>query len=248
MIHSTMKSKILRFILPFCFWLVLWWLGATIVDNSFLFPNVDETILALVSLVAKPSFYLVVLLTTIRVILGFIIGCTLGFALAILCNKFPVLEALFTPIITIIKATPVASFIVLLWVMLSGDALSIFIGFLMVMPIIWQNTMDAYSSIDKNLLEVTEIFEFSAKKRFKILIFPTLKKFLYPAIITSAGLAWKAEIAAEIIAYTKKSIGQGINDAKYNMDTPTVFAWTLLIILFSILLELSTKKLLRRFK
>ena len=63
-----------------------------------------------------------------------------------------------------------------------------------------------------------------------------------------AGLAWKAEIAAEIIAYTKKSIGQGINDAKYNMDTPTVFAWTLLIILFSILLELGTKKLLRRFK
>ena len=243
-----MKSKILRFILPFCFWLVLWWLSATIVDNSFLFPNVDETIVALIGLVAKPSFYLVVLLTTIRVFLGFLLGCVLGFVLAILCNRFTVLEALISPIITIIKATPVASFIVLLWVMLSGNVLSIFIVFLMVMPIIWQNTMDAYSSIDRNLLEVTEVFEFSAKKKFKILILPTLKKFLYPAIITSAGLAWKAEIAAEIIAYTKKSIGQGINDAKYNMDTPTVFAWTLLIILFSILLEFGTKKLLRRFK
>ena len=29
------------------------------------------------------------------------------------------------------------------------------------MPIIWQNTMDAFSSIDKNLIEVAEIFEFS---------------------------------------------------------------------------------------
>ena len=228
--------------------MILWWLGASIVDNSFLFPNVDETLLALVNLVTKPSFYLVVLLTTIRVLLGFLIGCVFGFVLAIICNKFSIVEALVAPIISIIKATPVASFIVLLWVMLSGDALSVFIGFLMVMPIIWQNTMDAYSSIDKNLLEVTEIFEFSSKKRFKILIFPTLKKLLYPAIITSAGLAWKAEIAAEIIAYTKKSIGQGINDAKYNMDTSTVFAWTLLIILFSILLEFGTKKLLRRFK
>ena len=228
--------------------MILWWLGASVVDNSFLFPNVDETVLALVSLVAKPSFYLVVLLTTIRVLLGFLIGYVFGFVLAIICNNFSIIESLVAPIITIIKATPVASFIVLLWVMLSGDALSIFIGFLMVMPIIWQNTMDAYSSIDKNLLEVTEIFEFSAKKRFQLLVLPTLKKFLYPAIITSAGLAWKAEIAAEIIAYTKKSIGQGINDAKYNMDTPTVFAWTLLIILFSILLEFATKKLLRRFK
>lgn len=243
-----MKNNLFRFILPFFFWMILWWLGASIVDNSFLFPNVDETLLALVNLVTKPSFYLVVLLTTIRVLLGFLIGCVFGFVLAIICNKFSIVEELVIPIITIIKATPVASFIVLLWVMLSGDALSIFIGFLMVMPIIWQNTMDAYSSIDKNLLEVTEIFEFSSKKRFKILVLPTLKKFLYPAIITSAGLAWKAEIAAEIIAYTKKSIGQGINDAKYNMDTPTVFAWTLLIILFSILLEFGTKKLLRRFK
>jgi NitT/TauT family transport system permease protein len=132
--------------------------------------------------------------------------------------------------------------------MLSGDALSVFIGVLMVMPIIWQNTIDAYSSIDKNLIEVAEIFEFSNKKKFALLIYPTLKSFLYPAIITSAGLAWKAEIAAEIIAYTKKSIGQGINDAKYNMDTPTVFAWTILIITFSIILEIATKKLLRRFK
>jgi NitT/TauT family transport system permease protein len=243
-----MKSKLLRFILPFCFWIFIWWLGASIVDNSFLFPNVDKTIIALIDLIGKPSFYLVVLLTTTRVLLGFLFGCALGFVLAILCNKFSVLEALITPIITIIKATPVASFIVLLWVMLSGDALSVFIGFLMVMPIIWQNTMDAFSSIDKNLIEVAEIFEFSSKKKFKLLILPTLKTFLYPAIITSAGLAWKAEIAAEIIAYTKLSIGQGINDAKYNMDTPTVFAWTMLIILFSILLELGTKKLLRRLK
>ena len=243
-----MKSKLFRFVIPFCFWTFLWWLGATIVDNTFLFPNVDDTVIALLNLIAKPSFYLVVLLTTTRVLLGFLVGCMLGFILAIICKKFSLLEALVTPIVTIMKATPVASFIVLLWVMLSGDALSIFIGFLMVMPIIWQNTMDAYSSIDKNLLEVAEVFEFSAKKKFKILVFPTLKKFLYPAIVTSAGLAWKAEIAAEIIAYTKRSIGQGINDAKYNMDTPTVFAWTLLIILFSILLELGTKKLLRRFK
>jgi NitT/TauT family transport system permease protein len=138
--------------------------------------------------------------------------------------------------------------IIILWIMMDGSSLAVFVALLMVMPIIWQNTMDAYSSIDINLLEITEVFEFSEKKKFKILILPTLKKFLYPAIITSAGLAWKAEIAAEIIAYTKKSIGQGINDAKYNMDTPTVFAWTLLIILFSILLELGTKKLLRRFK
>jgi NitT/TauT family transport system permease protein len=243
-----MRSKLFRIALPLSFWLFLWWLGAELVDNTFLLPNIDDTVLALIELIIQPNFYLVVILTTIRVILGFLIGCVIGFVLAVVCNKFSFIEALVAPMITVIKATPVASFIVLLWVMLSGDALSVFIGVLMVMPIIWQNTIDAYSSIDKNLIEVAEIFEFSNKKKFALLIYPTLKSFLYPAIITSAGLAWKAEIAAEIIAYTKKSIGQGINDAKYNMDTPAVFAWTILIITFSIILEIATKKLLRRFK
>ena len=132
--------------------------------------------------------------------------------------------------------------------MMSGNALSVFIGFLMVMPILWQNTLDGYAAIDKNLSEVADIFEFSQAKRFRLLVFPTLKNFIVPGIITASGLAWKAEIAAEIIAYTKNSIGQGINDAKYNMDTPTVFAWTLVVICFSIILEKSTKALLRRVK
>ena len=116
----------------------------------------------------------------------------------------------------------------------------------MVMPIIYQNLTDGLTAIDKQLSEVSDVFEFTKKKRFMLLTFPTLKKYLVPAVITASGLGWKAEIAAEIIAYTKHSIGQGINDAKYNMDTPTVFAWTAVIILLSIALESGARYLLRR--
>ena len=116
------------------------------------------------------------------------------------------------------------------------------------MPIIWQNLLDGYSAIDKNLIELADVYEFSYSKRLKLLVFPTLKKYLIPALITASGLAWKAGIAAEIIAYTKNSIGQGINDAKYNMETATVFAWTLVVIVLSIALEKTTKYFLRRVK
>ena len=116
------------------------------------------------------------------------------------------------------------------------------------MPIIWQSTLDGFGAIDYNLDEVAHVFDFGRIKRFKLVIFPSLVKFLIPAIITAAGLAWKAEIAAEIIAYTKNSIGQQINDAKYFMNTPRVFAWTVMIIFFSIILEKTAKKLLSRVK
>ena len=116
----------------------------------------------------------------------------------------------------------------------------------MVLPIIWQNVLDGYKSIDPQLKEVSVIYKFGKFKTFKLLTFPAIKKYLVPAIITSCGLCWKAEIAAEIIAYTDKSIGQSIRDAQID-DRPTVFAWTIIIITLSIVLEFATKKLLRRF-
>ena len=149
--------------------------------------------------------------------------------------------------ITVVRSTPVASFIIILWILLSGDALAVFVAILMVAPIVWQNLLDGYSSIDKELIEVTEVFGFSKRKRFLVLTLPALKKYFLPAVITSVGLGWKAEIAAEIIAYTKNSIGQKISDAKYNLHTAEVFAWTLVIIFFSIALEWATRTLLRRF-
>ena len=243
-----MKSNFLKFALPLLFGLLIWHIGAVLVDNDFLLPGIGSTFNALSSLLATETFYKAVILTLLRVLTGLIFGCAVGFLLAIACVKISILKYTLGPIITIVKATPVASFIVLFWVMMSGDFLSIFIGFLMVMPIIWQSTTDAYGSIDKNLLEVAEIFEFTPAKKFRLVIFPVLKKYLVPAVITSSSLAWKAEIAAEIIAYTKRSIGQGINDAKYYMDSPTVFAWTIVIIIFSIVLENLSMKILKRLK
>lgn len=244
-----MKSKLTALsetVLPILFWCLIWQISATFIDNQFLFPDIPSTFKALLALVCGERFYKAVLLSALRVTLGLLLGITAGTLLAMLCHRSKTLHALFSPLISVIKSTPVASFIVVLWVMMSGDALSVFIGFLMVMPIIWQNVLDGYSAIDKDLAEVADVYEFSHAKRVKFLIFPTLKSYLIPAIITASGLSWKAEIAAEIIAYTKNSIGQGINDAKYNMDTPTVFAWTLVIIVFSIILERGTKYLLGR--
>ena len=248
--NSTTKSKIeavLRIILPIIFWCLVWEILAGLIGHSFILPGIGKTLKALGSLITQKDFYLSVFLTLIRVIIGLILGIIVGTLLAVLCYRVKPINYLFSPLITIIKSTPVASFIVVLWIMMSADALSVFIAFLMVMPIIWQNVTDGYLAVDKGLNEVCEVYNFSPSKRFRLLIFPTLKRYLIPGIITASGLAWKAEIAAEIIAYTKHSIGQGINDAKSELNTPSVFAWTVVIILFSIVLEKLTKYVLRRF-
>ena len=244
--QNKLVTILKKYVFPAAFWLGIWQIAATVVDREFLLPGIPATLKALADLLVDRGFYIAVALSALRVALGLLLGIIFGIILAFVCRKFGLLDSLFSPAITVIKSTPVASFILLLWVLMSGDALSIFIGFLMVMPIIYQNVSQGISAIDPQLDEVCRVFRFSFSKRLRLLVLPTVKTYLYPAIITASGLAWKAEIAAEVIAYTKDSIGQGINDAKYNMETPTVFAWTLVIVLLSVLLEKCTRSLFRR--
>ena len=242
-----MKNKLKNFLASLCsvlIWLTVWQLCADIVNHPYFLPGVFDTFSSLIILVQRAEFYRAVFLTLIRVILGLFIGVSLGVGLAILSHHVKPIRTLLTPLISVIKATPVASFIVLLWILLSSDAIAVIIAVMMVMPIIWQNILDAYSSIDKETEEMCRAYDFSRIKKFKLVTLPALLKFFIPSLVTSIGLAWKSEIAAEIIAYTTNSIGQYINDAKYNLHTSEVFAWTLVVIILSIIFENLARRLL----
>ena len=248
----TMSSKIIKKVVfsltIFLFWIGVWYLAALLVDSRLLLPTPLDTLKALFELLCSAEIYKAIAFTLLRVILGLGLGIVLGIALAIISYRSPFVSAFLKPLISVIRATPVASFIVLLWVLIKGDALSVVIAILMVMPIVWQNTVDGFNSVPKDLIEVLDIFPVSQKRRFEALYLPILNSYIYPAIITSVGLAWKSEIAAEIIAYTKNSIGMHINDAKTFVLSPTVFALTFIVIVLSLSLEALTKKLLKGVK
>ncbi len=247
-----MKNKLLQRIITVAlvaaFWAAVWWLISLIINDSYILPSPLDTVSALGGLLTQSSFYKVVLLSFIRVLCGLLLGIIIGTALAFLCHKLRFIRTLISPVISILKAMPVATFILLLWVSLRGSALTVFIGFIMVMPIIYGNVLSGLDSVDSRLAEVATVFGFDTFKRLRLLIFPSISSYLFPAIITSVGLAFKSQIAAEIIAYTKNSIGQFIYDANYSLKTDLVFAWAAVIILFSIGLESLCRYLLGRVK
>ncbi len=228
------------------FWIVVWYLAAFLLNSPLLLPTPHETFLALGELVITLEFYKVVFFTVVRVLLGLLFGILAGIILAVICHQFEAFNKILSPAISVTRATPVATFVVLLYVLLKGnsDALSIVIAFVMVMPIVWQNTLDGFKSIPRDLIEVADVYELSFSRRFSALIMPVISTYIFPAIITSVGLAWKSEIAAEIIVYTKDSIGMYINDAKTFSLTPTLYAWTIVIICFSFILESVARLLL----
>lgn len=248
---STIRSnaiKALKVVLPIIFWLAVYELISLAIGNDYFFPDLLLVLTSLMGIVTSSAFFKVCALTLLRVITALFFGTLLGIILGVLSARLSIVYNILNPFMIAVKATPVASLIIVLWIMLSGDALAIIIALFMVMPIIWQSTYNSFDSVSRDLIEVSDIFELSSKYRFRVLYLPSLKRYLLPSVITSVGLAWKSEIATEIIAYTRNSIGQLINDGKYNLDTPTVFAWTLIVILFSVIFEAIIKLLLRKVK
>ena len=241
-------KKALTALFVLVFWVLVWFISSLIVNNVDILPGPADTLIALTKLPCQKSFYSAIFFTFLRVIAGLFSGIIIGTSLAFICHKFSFARSVITPVISVLKAVPVAILIVLLLFTLRGSYLIVFIGFVMVMPIIFQNALAGLDSIDKDLIEVGKIFDFSLIKRLKLLVFPALRSYLAPAIITSVGLTYKSQVATEIIAYTKNSIGQYIYDANYGLNTEVAFAWTIVIIVFSIGLESVCRYLLGRVK
>lgn len=230
-----------------CFWLILWEILARVINLDFILPGFLKTASELFKILSVGSSYLFLLLSFLRIALGFVIGVALGIGLAFLTRFSKAAKALLAPIMSIVKATPVASFIMVLWLLIGSDAVPTVISAIMVAPIVWQNLEEGFLSIDKELDEVCRIYSVSPKKRLKILVFPTLIKYLIPSVLTSAGLSWKAGIAAEIISYTSNSIGKEIYLAKAYFESGKMFAWTIIVVFLSLLIEFLIKSFKKRF-
>ena len=228
-------------------WLLIWELGASVVNNVVFFSGVAETFKALASLVVTSSFWKTVFFSMMRIAFGFVLGVVIGVLLAFICAKSDILCTFFSLGISVIKATPVASIIMILWIFIGGAGVASAIALFMVAPIIWQNLMDGFKALDKRLIEVTNVFEISGIKRFKLLVFPTLIRYFVPAVLTSVGLAWKSGIAAEIITVAKNSIGYEIKTNKDYFNSDYMLAWTLVVVIISVIFENGIRFLIRRF-
>ncbi len=88
------------------------------------------------------------------------------------------------------------------------------------------------------LLEAVSIFRLSWPKRALYLwLPPSSSPYLLSACTVSLGISWKAGIAAEIIGIPAGSIGRMFYDAKVYFNTVDLFAWTVIVVVISVLFE-----------
>lgn len=115
--------------------------------------------------------------------------------------------------------------------------LSVLISFLMVLPIIYASVLEGIRAADHQLLEMAKLFRVPPVRCIRYVYLPQVMPYFHSACGSALGLCWKAGIAAEVIGMPRGSIGECLQQAKVYLDTPDLFAWTLVIVVISLAFE-----------
>ena len=234
---SAKLRKTLRTLAVVLFWLLIWQLAAALVGQELLLPSPLRVARELLRLAGGAEFWLTVAQSIRRVLTGIVSAVLLGILLALLTHKSAVLRALLSPVMTLVKSTPVASFIILALVWLGRDVVPPVIAALMVLPVVWANVSQGLDGIDPQLLELAQVFRLPRGRVFRRITLPSVLPHLRAALCSALGLGWKAGVAAEILTVPARSIGKRIYEAKIYLETTELFAWTAAVVLLSLVIE-----------
>ncbi len=247
MLIQTLKKTGKKLII-ILIWLGIWQALSAIVGLSVLFPSPVDTITELKNLAVSGDFWLSVLFSVIRISVGFITGSVAGVLTGAVSSFLKGFSEFLSPLVSIIKATPVASFIILAVIWLKTGNIPSFATALIVFPFVYSNIKTGFQETDKQLIEMSDAFGVSFGKKLLKLYIPSVKPYFVSAATTAMGLAWKAGIAAEVICNPTMSIGNGIYESKVYFEPSAMFAWTAVVVMLSIVLEKVMIVILRKEK
>ncbi len=231
------KNRYIKYIIISAIWLIIWEAASLLIHNSILLTGPLEVLITLLEKCTTLSFWASVGMSLLRIAIGFTIGSALGLLLGILSYKWALVEDFLKPLMAFLKAAPVASFVVLFLIWWHSDRLSVAVCICVVMPQIYVNFLQGLKNTDPLLLEMADVYNMHPINRYHFIYRPAVRPYLEGAVKIAATMAWKSSVAAEVIGTPATTIGEALYMSKIYLDTAGVLAWTLAIIIISVLCE-----------
>ncbi len=228
------------------FWLILWQILSAWINKPIYLVGPVETLQALLRLVDSSPFWRAVWGSLARIGAGFGLAAMMGLLFGSLAHFVPFVKELLSPIVSLMKTVPVASFVILALIWAGAEQLALVISFVVVFPMIYLNTMAGLESTDPQLLEMARVFHIRPWDRLWQIYRPALAPYLLSACQVALGMSWKSGIAAEVIGTPEFSIGENLYMAKVFFSTDELFAWTAVVIALSFLFERGVLRILKQ--
>ena len=229
----TMRNKIITCL----FWLLIWQAAAWLTSSKLLLPGPADTVAALSGLVLTSKFYMDIGWTAARCIIAMALSFAVGIPAAALSYKSGAARSILALPVGFFKAVPVMAIIIYVILLAQSDWVAVIVCFFMCFPIVYTNILEGLDAMPEEYLEVGKICGLTGLDTVKHIYAPGLLPQIKAAISLTAGLSWKAVVAAEVLSIPKYSLGYEMINAKYYLETDNLFAYIFAIVVLSMAFE-----------
>ena len=232
-----MKEKVRNVLIPLAFWLALWALAAAALRKELLLPSPWAVACALFAQMGTGAFWHSCLTSVGRILGGFGLGVLLGTGLGVVTARRRWCDRLFSPALRAVQTVPVVSFILLLFFWLPTGLIPTAVAALMGLPVVWRATRQGIAAADPALLEMAVHYRLSPWRTLRLARLPAALPAVAAGWETALGLCWKSGAAAEVLCQPKWGVGTQLQISKAYLDSPGLFAWTVVIVALSLGME-----------
>ncbi|HIZ62109.1 MAG TPA: ABC transporter permease subunit [Candidatus Gemmiger avistercoris] len=230
-------------------WIVLWQAAAMTLGHGGLFLATPvQTLAALARIAPTAGFWQRIAFSALRILAGFLLAVAGGLVLGAAGARWRRVRIFVEPVMQLIRAMPVASFVILALLWVRGENLSVVVSFTHVLPVVYAGVLAGIADTDPQLLEMARVYRLPLGARLRYIWLPGVFPSFSESCIAAMGMCWKSGVSAEVIGLPDHSVGDALYRAKITLSTPEVFAWTLVIVLLSALLSSAAARLLRAAK
>lgn len=214
-------------------WVAVWELASLAVGNPILLAGPLDTLSCLAGLVVTPVFWTTMAGSLARIALGFATGFVAALALGVTGQRWPWVARLVSPALSFLKSVPIVCVIVLLLIWVGSRRVSAIVVFLAVFPAVYFSVAEGLAQADRQVDQMLRTFGVGAGRRLMANGWPSLVPYLVATSRNVCGMAWKAGVAAEVIGSPLGTIGWNVYQAKILLETDSLFAWTIAIVVAS---------------
>lgn len=214
----------------------LWALLSSLIDKEVILPSIKSTILSLIDIVRHPSFFSIIFHSIIRSIIGFVISLVLAIVLGIISSGSKFVYNLMLPIMNFLGSVPTMAIIILALIWLNSELVPMFVGFLMVFPILYETVLKGILNVDKNIMEMAKLYKVDRLTIIRDIYIPGIFINLSSVLTSAININLKMVVAGEVLSQPKLGIGSNLQMEKMYLNTSGVFAWIIIILLISKLL------------
>lgn len=180
-----------------------------------------------------------VLVTLVRVLAAMVISFLIGSAFAIAMYRSNAFERYAQPVVRVLMAVPVVSWI--LFAILWFKWVELRICFVLVVvcaPIFTVNLLEGMRGVSKDLREMLRSFRPTGLQFFGKLILPGVLPAVFTAWKINMSLAIRVVTMAELVGAVT-GIGHQLATAQELFSVAAVFAWTLVLVVLLFVLEMA---------